>query len=77
MDVTYVQAFTNPIWIKVGDRPIRNAEAANYALRWIDTLQDMADMWPGWRTETERAHVFAQFDEARDVYRRFIVEASQ
>ncbi len=77
MDVTYVQAFTNPIWIQVGDRPIRNAEAANYALRWIDTLQEMADMWPGWRTETERAHVFAQFDEARDVYRQFIAEASR
>ena len=77
MDVAYVQAFTNPVWIQVGDQPIRNAEAAGYALRWIDTLQEMADAWPGWRAEKERAHVFAQFDEARDVYRRFALEAGQ
>ncbi|MCY4026761.1 MAG: hypothetical protein OXH75_10680 [Acidobacteria bacterium] len=30
----------------------------------------MADAWPGWRSERERAHVFSQFDEAREVCRR-------
>jgi hypothetical protein len=35
----------------------------------------MADVWPGWRAEKERTHVFAQFDEAREVYRRFAAEA--
>ena len=77
MDVAYVQAFTNPVWIQVGDRPVRDADAADYALRWIDTLQEMADAWPGWRAEKERAHVFAQFDEAREVYRRFAREATR
>ena len=76
MDVTYVQAFTNPVWLRVGDRPVRDAAAAGYALRWIDKLQDMADAWPGWRSPRERAHVFAQFDEARDVYRGFAREAA-
>jgi hypothetical protein len=75
MDVAYVQGFTNPVWIQVGDQPVRSAEAANYALQWIDTLQEMADAWPGWRAEKERAHVFAQFDEAREVYRRFARES--
>ena len=75
MDVTYVQAFTNPVWLLAGDQPIRDAPAARYALRWIDKLQDMADAWPGWRSERERAHVFAQFDEAREVYRRFAQES--
>jgi len=75
MDVAYVQAFTNPIWFKVGDQPVRDRAAAEYALRWIDMLQEMADAWPGWRAEKERAHVFAQFDEARDVYRRFARES--
>ena len=65
MDVAYVQGFTNPVWLQVGDQPIRNRAAADYALRWIDKLQDLADAWPGWRAEKERAHVFAQFDEAR------------
>ena len=75
MDVAYVQGFTNPVWLQVGDQPVRSADAADYALRWIDTLQQMADAWPGWRAEKERAHVFAQFDEARDVYRRFARES--
>ena len=76
LDVAYVQAFTNPVWIQVADTPIRNAAAAGYALRWIDTLQVLADAWPGWRAETEREHVFAQFDEARAVYRRFARESA-
>ena len=75
MDVAYVQGFTNPVWLQVGDQPVRSRDAADYALRWIDTLQEMADAWPGWRAEKERAHVFAQFDEAREVYRRFARDA--
>ena len=76
MDVSYVQGFTNPVWISVGNQPIRNAEAARYALQWIDTLQAMADAWPGWRAEDERTHVFAQFEDARDVYRQFLADAN-
>ena len=75
MDVAYVQGFTNPVWLQVGDQPIRNRAAADYALLWIDRLQEMADAWPGWRAEKERTHVFAQFDEAREVYRRFARES--
>ncbi|MDG2089941.1 MAG: CehA/McbA family metallohydrolase [Gammaproteobacteria bacterium] len=69
MDVDYAQAFTNPIWFQVGDEPIQNPESTDYALRWIDKLQELADVWPGWRSETERAHVFGQFEQARQVYR--------
>jgi TolB protein len=69
MDVAYTQAFTNPVWFQVGDEPIRNPESASYGLRWIDRLQELADSWPGWRSEREKAHVYQQFDAARDVYR--------
>lgn len=69
MDVTYVQAFTNPVWFQVGDQPIRNPGAVDYALQWIDKLQELADAWPGWRSELEKEHVFGQFEEARQVYR--------
>ena len=71
-----MQAFTNPVWLLVGDRPIRDGTAAEYALDWIDRLQGMAEAWPGWRSARERAHVFAQFDEAREVYRRFARESA-
>jgi hypothetical protein len=75
LDTTFAQAFTNPVWITVGDRPVRNRAAAEYCLKWIDLLQKQADAWPDWRSQKERDHVFAQFDDARAVYRRFLSEA--
>ncbi len=75
MDVSYVQGFTNPVWITVGDRPIRDAASADYALRWIDRLQELAEAWPGWRAERERTYVFGQFDDARAIYQRFARES--
>jgi len=57
------------IWFDVGGQPIRNPAAAEYGLRWIDNIQAQADAWPGWRSEAEKAHVFAQFEKARQVYR--------
>jgi hypothetical protein len=35
----------------------------------------MAEAWPGWRSDREREHVFAQFDEARAIYEEFAAEA--
>jgi TolB protein len=75
LDAVYAQAFTNPVWIRVDEQPIRDAAAAKYFLQWIDRLQIMADAWPGWSSAQERAHVFGQFDEARAIYKRFAEEA--
>jgi TolB protein len=77
LDTPYTQAFTNPIWVRVGDAPVRSAEAAEYGLRWIDKLHELAEAFPGWRSEAEKAHVYAQFDEARAVYRQFLSEADE
>ena len=70
LDAGYAQAFTNPVWITVGTSPVRDRASAEYCLKWIDTLQKLAAAWPGWRSTKEREHVFAQFEEARQVYRR-------
>lgn len=75
LDALYAQAFTNPVWVNVGGQPVRDADAAAYALKWIDTLQLMADVWPGWASGEEKRRVFADFDAARAVYRRFQAEA--
>jgi hypothetical protein len=77
LDTGYPQAFTNPVWVMVAGQPIRNSASAQYALRWIDKLQNLADAWPGWRSPREKDHVYAQFDEARKVYRRFASEAGK
>ncbi len=75
LDARYAQAFTNPVWVTVGDQPIRSRAAAEYSIRWIDKLREMAEAWPGWRSQKERDHVFAQFDEAKSIYEGFASEA--
>jgi hypothetical protein len=74
LDANYAQAATNAIRVYVGDRPIRNPQSAEYFIRWIDKLHKMADDWPWWRSEGEKRHVFAQFDEARRVYQKLARE---
>jgi TolB protein len=75
LDTTFAQGFTNPVWVTVGGRPVRNRAAAEYCLKWLDKLQQMAEAWPGWRSQKEKDHVYAQFNEARGVYRKFLEEA--
>jgi hypothetical protein len=76
LDTSYPQGFTNPVWVIVGNQPIRDRSSAEYSLRWIDKLQKLAEAWPGWRAQKEKDHVYAQFEEARKVYRRFASEAA-
>jgi hypothetical protein len=76
LDSAFAQSFTNPVWIVIDGQPIRNQESADYCIRWIDKLREMAEEWPGWRSEKERKHVFAQFDEARQIYLRLAEEAT-
>ena len=61
-------ATTNPIYVYVGDQPIRSQESADYFVRWIDKLTQMALEHPGWRSDKEKQHVLAQFQEAREIY---------
>ncbi len=75
LDTAYPQAATNPVWVTVAGQPIRSAAAADYAIRWIDKLEDMAEEWPGWRSDREREHVYAQFEEAREIFRARGAEA--
>ena len=76
LDTGFAQAFTNPVWVTVGDRPVRSRAAAEYCLKWIDKLQQLAEAHTGWRSQKEKDHVYAQFNEARAVYRRFLQDAS-
>jgi hypothetical protein len=58
----------------VGDRPVRDRASAVYSLKWIDKLQQLAEAWPGWRSQKEKDHVYGQLDEARAVYRQRMSE---
>jgi hypothetical protein len=61
-------AVTNPIYVIVGEQPIRDRSSAEYFVKWIDTLTGMAESHPGWRSDKEKAHVLGQFKEARDIF---------
>ena len=76
LDVNFAQAGTNAIRVYVGDQKIRNADSAAYFVRWIDKLHSLAEQWPWWRSQAEKDHVYSQFQEAQDIYRRFITEAA-
>lgn len=75
LDDTFPQATTNPIWIQVGDQPVRSRESAVYFIQWIDKLTDLAKSHPGWRSQKEKDHVLNQFREAKSVYENLYQEA--
>ena len=75
LDAEYPLAVTNVIRVYVGDQKIRDRESAEYFVRWIDKLRASAAQWPWWRSQHEKEHVFAQFDEARSVYQKLADEA--
>jgi hypothetical protein len=75
MDITYGLALTNPVWVVVDGAPVRSAAAADYSIAWIDKLQQMAEAWTDWRSQREQDHVYAQFEEAREIYRQLKAEA--
>jgi hypothetical protein len=65
----FSQAVTNCVRIYVGEGKIRNAESAEYFLKWIAKLKTMTESPDLWRSPAEKNHVFAQYQRAEDVYR--------
>ena len=68
VDDRYPLATTQSIRVYVGEEPIRNRDSAQYFVRWIDRLIEMAGEHQGWRSQAEIDHVLGQFREARAVY---------
>jgi TolB protein len=77
LDADYLLAACNAVRVYVGGKKIRSREDAEYFLKWIDKLTAMTNAWPWWRSEAEKKRVFAQYDEARAVYRRLAAEAGK
>lgn len=74
-DPSFPQAETNAVRVYVGEKRIRSKASAEYFIRWIDKLRAMAEKWPGWGSQAEKDHVFAQMTEARTRYEQFAREA--
>ena len=66
----YPFASTSPIYVTVGDEPVRSREDAEYFLTWIDRLREDVEAHDGWNTAAERSAVLALIANARAEFER-------
>jgi len=64
----YPFASTSPIYVSVGDEPVRSAADAAFFLRWIDRIESVTKAGAHWRTSSEQASVLRRLAEARAVF---------
>jgi len=75
LDSSFLLAGSHAVRVYVGDKKLRDRAAAEYFIRWIDVLRKESEEWLWWRSQKEKDHIFAQYDEARRVYHRLADEA--
>jgi len=56
---------TSPIYVTVGDRPVRSTAEAEFFLRWIDRLAAQVGEHQGWNEPRERDEVLGRIARAR------------
>jgi TolB protein len=59
---------TSPIYVRIGDDPVRSAEDAAFFLRWIGRVEAVARESTAWRTPEEQAVVLRTLAQARAVF---------
>src|SRR5207249_7707429 len=59
----YPFASTSPIYVRVGDQPVRSAEDAQYFVRWIDRVESATRASAAWNTPAEQAGVLRMLAE--------------
>jgi hypothetical protein len=58
-------AATMPVWVTVGDKPVRSAEDAQFFVEWIDKSLARAMAETAWNNDQEREQTRRQYAEAR------------
>jgi Tol biopolymer transport system component len=66
----YPFASTSPVYVRVGDRPVRSPADAAWFGRWVDRVIAAAEAHDGWNTPAEREATLAQLARAREEYAR-------
>jgi TolB protein len=64
----YPFASTSPIYLRVGDQPVRAAEDAAFFVKWIERVEAGARASTLWNTPAEQADVLRKLREARAVF---------
>jgi dipeptidyl aminopeptidase/acylaminoacyl peptidase len=70
----YPYATTSPVYVTVGDAPIRSTEDAEYFVQWIDRMVADVRAYREFNTDAERKHVLELLARARA---EFVKRASQ
>lgn len=65
----YPFATTSPIYVTVGDKPIRSPGDADYFLAWIDRLNEAVQAHSDWNTADEKGAVMGSIEAARAIFR--------
>lgn len=73
----YPFATTSPIYVVVGNQPIRSRADADYFLAWIDRLAEGARAHQGWNSDAERTRVLDHIAQGRSEIARRRAEADQ
>jgi len=66
----YPFASTSPIYVRIGDQPVRSPADAAWFVRWVDRVIAAAGAHDGWNTPAEREATLAQLARAREEYLR-------
>jgi hypothetical protein len=71
------QAHTSPVYITVDGKPTASRADAEYMIRWIDRLLQVADKPGRYKTDTERSQVQAVYQQARQKYQDIARKAGE
>jgi TolB protein len=66
----YPYATTSPVYLTVGNRPVRSREDAEYFVAWIDRLRAASEASRDWNTADERREVLETLAKARGEFER-------
>ncbi len=71
------QAHTSPVYITVDEKPTASKADAEYMIRWIDRLVQVADKPGRYKTDEERSQVQALYQQARQKYQDIARQAAE
>src|SRR5881409_2233533 len=64
----YPFASTSPIYVLVGDEPVRSADDAAFFVRWIERIEAETRASNAWNASSERENTLRELAEARSVF---------
>src|SRR6266702_4029916 len=64
----YPFASTGPIYVRVGDEPVRSSDDAGFFVRWIERMEALTRASTAWNTPSERENTLRTLSGAREVF---------